>query len=489
MKTDTLPTFILSTKENSYKISRWQERGLVRKVTANLYTSNMHDDLDAFIQRRLFELVGLVYPGAIIADRSAFEMLPTASNELFIISDKAKVSSFGKYTVYPRKGAAPQPDDIPFMQNLYQPSIARKFLENVKTTRRYTSRSPRYLSKKELEERLEDYLRTHQEEGFNRLRDQMRTLAPALGLEKEFLVINDIMGAMLGTREAQLSSEVAQARRNGDAFDPKRSILFTRLFEGLSATAPIFRPSTDNGNSVLCFYEAYFSNYIEGTKFTIEEAKDIVFNNKIPQHRPDDAHDISGTYNVLADMTEMRKTPVTFDDFLALLSNRHKIIMAGRPGVQPGCFKTKCNQAGTTLFVDPQLIEGTLYKGFELYKRLDNAFSRAVFMMFMVSEVHPFNDGNGRLSRIMMNAELIAAGEQRIIIPTVFRQNYLQSLKALSHNSITDAFIKTLDFAQRYTGMIDWSDITRATDMLQETNAFIDSSEDENTRLKLPGKF
>ncbi len=54
---------------------------------------------------------------------------------------------------------------------------------------------------------------------------------------------------------------------------------------------------------------------------------------------------------------------------------------------------------------------------------------------------------------------------------------------------ITDAFIKTLDFAQKYTGMIDWSDITRATDMLQETNAFIDSSEDENARLKLPGKF
>ena len=108
MKTDTLPTFILSTKENSYKISRWQERGLVRKVTANLYTSNMHDDLDAFIQRRLFELVGLVYPGAIIADRSAFEMLSTVSNELFIISDKNKVSTFGKYTVYPRKGAAPQ---------------------------------------------------------------------------------------------------------------------------------------------------------------------------------------------------------------------------------------------------------------------------------------------------------------------------------------------------------------------------------------------
>ena len=32
-------------------------------------------------------------------------------------------------------------------------------------------------------------------------------------------------------------------------------------------------------------------------------------------------------------------------------------------------------------------------------------------MMFLVSEVHPFADGNGRAARIMMNAELVAAGE------------------------------------------------------------------------------
>ena len=107
-------------------------------------------------------------------------------------------------------------------------------------------------------------------------------------------------------------------------------------------------------------------------------------------------------------------------------------------------------------------------------------------MMFMVSEVHPFNDGNGRLARIMMNAELVAAAEQRIIIPTVYRQNYTQSLKALSHNQITDAFIKTLDFAQKYTAMIDWSDLSRATDMLCATNAFIENSDDETARLRLP---
>ena len=30
-----------------------------------------------------------------------------------------------------------------------------------------------------------------------------------------------------------------------------------------------------------------------------------------------------------------------------------------------------------------------------------------IFMMFMISEIHPFLDGNGRLARVMMNAELV----------------------------------------------------------------------------------
>lgn len=114
------------------------------------------------------------------------------------------------------------------------------------------------------------------------------------------------MGAMLGTREAPLQSDTAIARSSGNAFDPKREILFTRLYEALSSQAPLFRKTDNNTSPVLCFYEAYFSNYIEGTKFTVEEAHDIVFNNKIPEHRPDNAHDIAGTYNVLADLTEMK---------------------------------------------------------------------------------------------------------------------------------------------------------------------------------------
>jgi fido (protein-threonine AMPylation protein) len=36
--------------------------------------------------------------------------------------------------------------------------------------------------------------------------------------------------------------------------------------------------------------------------------------------------------------------------------------------------------------------------------------------MFFVSEVHPFLDGNGRLARVVMNAELAAARQMRVLI-------------------------------------------------------------------------
>jgi Fic family protein len=159
--------------------------------------------------------------------------------------------------------------------------------------------------------------------------------------------------------------------------------------------------------------------------------------------------------------------------------------MEARTDRHPGMFKTKVNQAGSTVFVAPELVNGTLDRGFEFYRALEEPFQRAVFMMLMVSEVHPFADGNGRTARIMMNAELVAAGQERIIIPTAYRIDYLGALKAFSRNGLTAPLIRMLDVAQRYTGMIDWSGFELARVMLEESNAF---AEGADAKLKLPGK-
>ena len=489
MNIENLPEVFLSDSATSYKVSRLVRQKKVRNIVGKLYTSNMTDDLDRIIHRRIWEIVALLFPGAIVADRTAFDLKPNDHGEIFIISRKTRPISVGSYTIYPRKGSVALNSDTPFISNLYCPSAARKFLENMRTARRGKSWESRYLSQKEIERRIDAYIRINGESAVNTLRDEMRILAPVLHLEKEFQKIDKIIGAMLRTHSTKLESAEGIARASGDEFDPNRVLLFTLLYEELANMAPIIRKSVSNNYPVLCFYEAYFSNYIEGTKFPVHEAFDIVFENKIPEDRPKDAHDIYGTYNVLSNMQEMRKAPRTLDDLIYLLRSRHRKIMAVHSAKHPGEFKKRTNVAGSTVFVEPNLIVGTLKQGFELYKKLDNAFARATYMAFLISEIHPFDDGNGRLSRIMMNAELVAANEQRIVIPTVYCENYLQALKGLSHNKITDAFVKAIDFAQKYTHSIDWTDPENARDMLNNTNAFTENSEDETAILRLPKHF
>jgi hypothetical protein len=83
-----------------------------------------------------------------------------------------------------------------------------------------------------------------------------------------------------------------------------------------------------------------------------------------------------------------------------------------------------------------------------------------------------------------MNAELTAPGEQRIIIPTGYRQNYLNALSGLTHNDRADGLIRMLDFAQRYSAAIDWSTQAGAQRMLEATGAFDENS--ATARIRLP---
>ena len=243
------------------------------------------------------------------------------------------------------------------------------------------------------------------------------------------------------------------------------------------------------GNSTLAFFEAYFSNFIEGIEFAVGEAADIVFRGVIPNERPEDAHDILGTWHIVSDDREMHRTPADASALEALLKARHAAIMEGRPDRRPGAFKQAENRAGATVFVAPDLVAGTLAQGFGLCRSLETPFERAVFMKFLIAEVHPFADGNGRTARTMMNAELVAAGEERIVVPTVYRANYLSALKALSQTGRPEPLIRMLDYAQRWTAAVDWRSVEETRRQLDACNAFLDPdvADEEGRRLRMPG--
>ena len=118
-----------------------------------------------------------------------------------------------------------------------------------------------------------------------------------------------------------------------------------------------------------------------------------------------------------------------------------------------------------------------------MYRALSEPFARAAFMMFLVAEVHPFKDGNGRMARVMMNAELLADGQTRIIIPSGFRNEYIGGLKRLTNSREPGALLRVLDYAQTLVSRIDFSDLDTARRALAECNAFDDPSDDVKLRL------
>jgi fido (protein-threonine AMPylation protein) len=152
----------------------------------------------------------------------------------------------------------------------------------------------------------------------------------------------------------------------------------------------------------------------------------------------------------------------------------------------PGQFKTRPNQAGATIFVAPELVLGTLHQGYYQYQGLDSAFARGLFMMFLISEVHPFMDGNGRMARVMMNAELIAGNQTRIMIPSVYRNEYISSLKRLTNHVDPGAFLRVMSYAQLFVSRIDFTNLERARHCLAFHNAFDDPADD--VKLIMPAE-
>jgi Fic family protein len=173
----------------------------------------------------------------------------------------------------------------------------------------------------------------------------------------------------------------------------------------------------------------------------------------------------------------MSTCPSSSNELLEILKERHVILLQARTSKKPGEFKDKNNRAGNTEFVDWQLVTGTLKKGYEWYSLLKEPVAKAIYMMFLVSEVHPFLDGNGRIARVMMNAELSSKGLSKIIIPTVYREDYMMALRKLTRRRSADAYIRMLLRAYEFSSTLSEDSIDAMEEHLIRCNAFMEPGE------------
>ncbi len=476
---DLLPPLIFpgKTAKERKHIAALKEQGRIRSIGPRLYTSVPEDKLESVVRSSWAVIVSKLFPAALISHITALTYQPTKSGEIYLTASTNRNLKLPGLTIRLMRGPAPIASDAEFM-GMKASSFERALLENLAAAK--GTLVGRVMPQEGIESRLEDILRNKDEESLNSVRDKAKEISKWLNMDLEFKRLDRIIGALLGTKPKEsLIGEHAIARSQGSAFDPKcfnrLEVLFAHLRHLPLKEIKEKNKSPEHFNHK-AFFEAYFSNYIEGTIFEIKEAEGIVFDNRFPSARPIDAHDILSTYRIVSDPNEMRRLPKSPEDLEEILKYRHKFLFEERPDILPGEFKTKNNQAGSTIFVHPDYVKGTLQKGFELYQSLPAGLARAVFVQFFISDVHPFNDGNGRISRIMMNAELYAQGLATIIVPNVYRSDYLLNLKALSRRSDPENYARMLLIAHEFSAL-DFSDYPGIKSTIESKNWFRESDE------------
>jgi Fic/DOC family len=454
-------------------VQRKLKAGELVLIAKGIATNRPEQDWPALIARERIRVLEALFPGAIYGYNSALNGGQPMDGVVYLSQTYNRTVKLPGMTVAVFKGAGKQVGDMPMQgRDLYFPSEPRLLLENLTQSRGAVKKSA---GRAAVEARLLEICDSRGEDALSRLREAARVLAPALGFDKEFTVLDALIGSILGTRASQLTTVAGKARTAPAPYDPDRLALLEVLAAVLRAQ-PLRQQAevtpTSQSRIHFAFLESYFSNFIEGTEFDVQEARGFVLDGKAIEERPKDSHDIIGVFRQAHSVAWANQTLASGEPVLVQLRARHADQMTERPEVNPGEFKVKANRAGNTEFVVPKLVRGTLIEGAKVLPSVPAGMARALLAMFLVAEVHPFTDGNGRLARLVMNAELAVVGACRIIIPTLFREEYLDCLRVLTRERNSAPFIAAMQKIQAWTAAFDYENLDAVIAHMQACNAF-----------------
>lgn len=469
-----------SSNNDKKRLTRLRQTGKAIQLAKGLYVVGSTISVKDTVRHHFYEIAALYWPNGVFVGKSALSSNLKDNDQIFVTNPDLGRSTplvLGGVTIIPILGPGHIPGDALLPSGMSLSGSARRLLENVTLE----GKPPKWKAGREkVEDAIEEIVRTG---GTGRISKILKEITDSDEITKHFnptavmfvkTRLVEILGTISSGAPAPRSKKLA-ARLSNNPVDFSRIESLTNLVKTLGSKppnpSPAFSPTTHW--EWLPFFEAYFSNFIEGTEFEVDEAYKIAIEDFISPTRPKDSHDISASYRLTSDAIDSIRIPSSGAELLEILRDRHERMMAARPEVSPGEFKRVPNRVGAYHFVQPELVIGTLLAGFDVMNVLENPLARAIAMTALVTECHPFNDGNGRISRMMSNAELSAKDEVRIVIPTNQRESYLTALHAYSDKAVGgEPLYQVMSFAQRWTSKVDWSDYAQAKATLEKLGAF-----------------
>lgn len=479
---------ILHDGSNRFKkrLSSGLSAGDIHPIHKGIYIEAQPGAVSTEVRKHWNALTAAIVPDGVLTDRTAMEGVPTqdVDNDLWYVFVSAprtrNVFRLPGLIINLREGAGPQEGD-PLYMNLPIAGLARRLLDNL-TPSRARNGPARTMGVEGVEIAIERQVAVNGLFTLPALLKEAQNIAPEIGRETELRALSGIIDAFVSNRPAGLRSAQAASRAQGLPEDDRFLAIFAatlRAFDEHRVPDVVDAETTWEMMRESCFMEAYFSNYIEGTQFLMEEARDIVLENR-PTARVKDGHDIQSTFELLMSQPRAPVLDLGFDGFLEEIRRQHAVLMRGRPEVGPGMFKDRPNRAGRHRFVEPEAVFGTLKRGWAMLKTVKSPFAGAMGLHYLIAGVHPFNDGNGRMSRLMMTQEMRAHGLSRIVVPTVSRQSYIAGLRNISDRADVFTFVRSMETFQRITAACVSGDPAESHRLWASTYAFCDDEKRAN---------
>ncbi len=224
-----------------------------------------------------------------------------------------------------------------------------------------------------------------------------------------------------------------------------------RLKEALDALRPLPSDVLARVEQKLRIESNYHSNAVEGNSLTLGETRSLILHGLTAHGKPMRDHlDIKGHDEAVKAMEDaVRRNELLNEVFIR---NLHKVLLrepyendAITPDGQPvkrriaiGEYKTQPNNVRTSTgeiyyFTPPDQVKPAMGDLIDWYRRQEDEGEHSIVIAatfhYRFVRIHPFDDGNGRMARLLMNMILIKHGYTVAVVPVEERDQYIGMLE------------------------------------------------------------
>ena len=281
-----------------------------------------------------------------------------------------------------------------------------------------------------------------------------------------------------------------------------------RLRDELNALRPLPTEVVNRVAQKLRIEANYHSNAIEGNQLTLGETRSLILHGLTAHGKPMRDHlDIKGhdeavraVEEAVAETQELNqvfvrnlhrallKEPYEVDAISPGGKQVKRLVTIGEYKALPNNVKTSTGE--TYYFTPPEQVPQEMTDLIDWYREQQSAGTHPVIIAavfhYRFVRTHPFDDGNGRMARLLMNMILMRHGYTVAIVPRDKRNQYIQELERVDRTEDPLQFIDFIAACCHYgldlhLRAARGKSIEEVDDIDREITLFLQSQGDEST--------